>query len=362
MILDTLLERKCPCCSGAVRFDTGSQKLKCPYCDTEFDIEAAAQNDVNADIPEVEQIEWNSDNNEWAVGETEGMKVYGCNSCGGEIVADETTGATSCPYCGNPVVMKGQFDGALRPNLVIPFKYDKKAAKEALRKHIATKKFVPAAFKDENHLDEIKGVYVPHWLFTCDAQTGINYKAQKVRTWADNNYTYTETSHFNVFRGGSMSFDNIPVDGSTKMPDDLMESIEPFNINEAVDFNTAYLAGYLADKYDVDADASINRANERIRSSAADAFRDTVQGYTSVVTENMNLNIANGTYRYALYPVWILNTNWNGKRYTFAMNGQTGKFVGDIPTDNKKINKLSLIYGAALGVAIYAVRWLIELL
>ncbi len=362
MILDTLLERKCPCCGGAVRFDTGSQKLKCPYCDTEFDIEAAAQNDVNADIPEVEQIEWNSDNNKWAAGETDGMKVYGCNSCGGEIVADETTAATSCPYCGNPVVMKGQFEGALRPNLVIPFKYDKKAAKEALKKHIATKKFVPAAFKDENHLDEIKGVYVPHWLFTCDAQTGINYKAEKIRTWADNNYTYTETSHFNVFRSGNLSFDNVPVDGSTKMPDDLMESIEPFNINEAVDFNTAYLAGYLADKYDVDADTSIHRANERIRNSTADAFRDTVQGYTNVSTENINLNIANGIYRYALYPVWILNTNWNGKKYTFAMNGQTGKFVGDIPTDNKKINKLSLIYGAALGVAIYAVRWLIELL
>ncbi len=362
MILDTLLERKCPCCGGAVRFDTGSQKLKCPYCDTEFDIEATAQCDVNAELPEVEQIEWNSDNNEWAAGETDGMKVYGCNSCGGEIVADETTGATSCPYCGNPVIMKGQFSGALRPNLVIPFKYDKKAAKEALKKHIATKKFVPAAFKDENHLDEIKGVYVPHWLFTCDAQTGINYKAQRVRSWSDNNYIYTETSHFNVFRGGNLSFDNIPVDGSTKMPDDLMESIEPFNINEAVDFNTAYLAGYLADKYDVDADTSIARANDRIRNSAADSFRDTVQGYTSVVTENMNLNIANGTYRYALYPVWILNTNWNGKKYTFAMNGQTGKFVGDIPTDNKKINKLSLLWGAGLGIAIYAIRWLIELL
>ncbi len=362
MNLDTLLERKCPCCDGAVRFDTSSQKLKCPYCDTEFDIEATGQTDVNTDSSEVEQIEWTSDNNEWAEGETDGMKIYGCNSCGGEIVADDTTGATSCPYCGNPVVMKGQFEGLLRPDLVIPFKYDKKAAKESLKKHILSKKFVPDAFKDENHLDEIKGIYVPHWLFTCDAQTGINYKAQRVRTWSDANYIYTETSHFSLFRGGSLSFDNIPVDGSTKMPDDLMESIEPFDLNESVDFNTAYLAGFLADKYDVDVDSSINRANDRIRNSAADAFRDTVQGYTSVVTENMHLNIANGNYKYALYPVWILKTKWNGNDYIFAMNGQTGKFVGDIPTDNKKINKLSLLIGTGLGIAIYAARWLIELL
>ena len=146
------------------------------------------------------------------------------------------------------------------------------------------------------------------------------------------------------------------------MPDDLMESIEPFNMNDAVAFNTAYLAGYLADKYDVDSETSIVRANERVRSSAQEAFGETVENYTSVVAENVNLNIANGSCRYALYPVWILNTNWNGNNYIFAMNGQTGKFVGDIPTDNNTIKKLSLLIGAGVGVAIYALRWLIELL
>ena len=358
----TLMEQKCPCCGGAVKFDTGSQKLKCPFCDTEFDIDTMPQGMDNAGSATVEQIEWNSDNNEWAAGETEGMKVYGCNSCGGEIVADETTGATSCPYCGNPVVMKGQFEGALRPNLVIPFKYDKKAAKEALKKHIATKKFVPKAFKDENHLDEIKGVYVPHWLFSCDASAEVSYVAEKTRRWEDKNYRYTEISEFDVYRSGNLSFDNVPVDGSTKMPDDLMESIEPFNINDAVDFNTAYLAGYLADKYDVGVEESMNRANERIRQSAIDALEDTVEGYESVTSLGANMSVMNGIYKYALYPVWILKTNWNGKEYTFAMNGQTGKFVGDIPSDNALIRKLGLLIGVGVGAAAYGILWLMSLL
>ncbi len=358
----TLMEQKCPCCGGAVRFDTSSQKLKCPYCDTEFDIDAMPQGMDNSDSATVEQIEWISDNNEWAAGETDGMKVYGCNSCGGEIVADETTGATSCPYCGNPVVMKGQFEGALRPNLVIPFKYDKKAAKEALKKHIAGKKFVPKPFKDENHLDEIKGVYVPHWLFTCDAFAEINGVAEKFRYWEDKNYKYTEVSEFDVFRSGKLSFDNVPVDGSTKMPDELMESIEPFNINEAVDFNTAYLAGYIADKYDVGVEESMNRANERIRQSAINAFEDTVEGYNSYTTTGAKMTVMNGMYKYALYPVWILKTSWNGKDYTFAMNGQTGKFVGNIPTDSALIKKLSLLIGTGVGVAAYALFWLSTLL
>lgn len=353
--MPTISEQKCPCCGGGVQFDTGTQKLKCPYCETEFEI-----NELQQNVEGVENsVNWSSQDNQWESGETDGMNVYSCQSCGGEIIADGTTGASKCPYCDNPVVMKGQFSGALRPDLVIPFKLDKKTAKEALKKHIGTKKFVPKSFLDNNRIEEIKGVYVPHWLFTCDAVADATFKATKVRTWSDNNYTYKETSYYDVYRSGNISFDNVPVDGSTKMPDDLMESVEPFDLSQAVDFNTAYLAGYLADKYDVTAEESMNRANERIKVSVGDALQGTVNGYNSVDSRNVNLNIANGFYKYALYPVWILNTSWNGNKYTFAMNGQTGKFVGNIPTDKKAVVKASLLLGAGLSAVFCGLSFLL---
>ena len=353
----TLTEQKCPCCGGAVEFNTGAQRLKCPFCDTEFDITAMPQETAN----EAEAVNWNGQGSQWGAGEADRINVYFCNSCGGEIVADATTGATSCPYCGNQVVMKGQFSGALRPDIVIPFKLDKKAAKAALKKHISTKKFVPKAFLSDNRLEEIKGVYVPHWLFTCDATGDATYKAEKIRKWSDANYDYTETSYFDVYRSGNMGFDNIPVDGSTKMPDDLMESVEPFDISQAVDFNTAYLAGYLADKYDVSAEECMPRANERIKQSIDDAFKETVKGYDSVQSQNVNMNVVNGLYKYALYPVWILNTSWNGNKYTFAMNGQTGKFVGNIPTDKKAVALASFLLGTGIGALVYGLMWLAQL-
>lgn len=117
-------------------------------------------------------------------------------------------------------------------------------------------------------------------------------------------------------------------DGSSKMADDLMESIEPYNFSEAVDFQTAYLVGYLADKYDVTAEQSVDRANDRVKKSTEDAFASTVQGYASVTTESSNIQLRGGKAQYALYPVWLLNTSWNGNRYTFAMNGQTGQVCG----------------------------------
>ena len=361
--MSVLQEYKCPCCGGAIEFNSKSQKMKCPYCDTEFDVETLKGYDAALKNDAEDNMEWEtSAGSEWESGETDGLKTYVCKSCGGEIVGDETTGATSCPFCGNPVVMMGQFSGALKPDIIVPFKLDKKAAKEGLQKHLSGKRLLPKIFKNQNHIDEIKGIYVPFWLFDADADARVRYRATSVRMWEDDEYNYTETSYFDVHRSGSVGFENVPVDGSSKMPDDLMESIEPFNINDAVDFQTAYLAGYLADKYDVTADESIDRANERIKRSTEETFASTVTGYNTVTTENSSINLLNGKAKYALYPVWILNTTWKDKKFTFAMNGQTGKFVGDLPVDKAAAAKWFAGIAVGAGVLTYVIPIILRLL
>ena len=332
-----LQEFKCPCCGGAVEFNSKLQKMKCPYCDTEYDMETVKEV-MNEETEEAsDQMEWNTTaGSAWQNGEAGDLVSYICKSCGGEIVCDRTTAATACPYCDNPVVMQEHFAGMLRPDCVIPFKLDKKAAKEAYQNHLKGKVLLPGAFKDKNHIDEIKGVYVPFWLFDAEAEAKVRYRATRVRTWSDSNYEYTETRYYRVLREGNLGFEHVPVDGSTKMADDLMESIEPFDFSEAVDFQTAYLSGFLADRYDVDAEQSIERANERIKKSTESAFADTVHGYSSVIPEVSSVHLSEGRSKYALYPVWLLNTTYQNEKYTFAMNGQTGKFVGNLPVDKKK--------------------------
>ena len=358
-----LQEFKCPCCDGAIEFDSRLQKMKCPYCDSEFEMETLQAYDAELNSIPQDDMTWEtSAGAQWQAGEEDGLRVYCCNTCGGEIVADETTGATECPFCGNPVIMTGQFTGSLKPDLVIPFMYDKKAAITALENHYKGKVLLPKVFKDQNHIKEVKGLYVPVWLFDTDADAHVRYKASRTRTWSDSRYYYTETSHYSVTRAGGIGFENVPVDGSTKMDDTLMESIEPFDINGAVDFQTAYLSGFLADKYDVDAEASIGRANDRIRQSTQDAFNATVSGYTTVVPVSTNIRLNNGRARYALYPVWILNTVWNGQKFTFAMNGQTGKIAGNLPMDKGAFRKWLFGIAGAVGAAIFALSYLFWLL
>lgn len=358
-----LQEFKCPCCDGAIEFDAGAQKMKCPYCDSEFEIETLQAYDAELNDPRQENMAWDTAaGTQWKEGETEGLRVYCCNTCGGEIVADETTGATECPFCSNPVIMTGQFAGDLKPDLVIPFKIDKKAAIAALQNHYKGKLLLPKVFKDQNHIQEVKGLYVPVWLFDTDADAHVRYRASRIRTWSDSEYRYTETRYYSVTRAGDIGFENVPVDGSTKMEDALMESLEPFHIADAVDFQTAYLSGYLADKYDVDSDSSIERANQRIRKSTEDAFASTVTGYTSVVPVSSNICLNNGCAKYALYPVWILNTVWNGQKFTFGINGQTGKIAGDLPMDKRAFWTWLLGVSGAVSAAVFALSYLLWML
>lgn len=343
---------KCPSCGGTVEFDSKSQKMKCPYCDTEFEIEQFSGSDDQDDQKK----------QGWKKEETEGMKVYVCESCGGEIIADEKLGASDCPFCGNKIVFKENFQGDLRPEFVIPFQLDKKDAKQAYLSHLKGKAFLPKVFREENHIDEIKGIYVPFWLYDVDVNAEASYSGQKTRSWIAGDTQYVEQSHYKVTRRGNMSFTHIPADGSKTMADELMESIEPYDFKQAVPFETAYLAGYLADRYDVGPQECEERIKERASRCTQENLRNTVKGYDSVSARNQICDFQKFEYHYALYPVWILNTTWKNKNYIFAMNGQTGKLVGDLPADFSAFWKFVGVGSVLSGIVIYALLWLFTLI
>ena len=356
-----LQEFKCPSCDGAIEFDSSLQKLKCPYCDTEFEVEALQELGEALREEQPSDFTWETEpDGQWTDAETENLRTFVCNSCGGQIIGDANTAATRCPYCDNPVVMSGQFVGDLRPDIVVPFKLDKNQAKESFSRHLLKKPLLPKLFKSQNRIESIQGMYVPFWLFDTDVDADVRYKATRVTSWSDSNYTYTRTSFYKLLRSGGLSFTDVPVDGSVKMQDDLMESIEPFDLSQGVDFQTAYLAGYLADKFDVTADTCKNRANDRIRKSTEDAFASTAIGYATVIPEHTNIRLSGGRVRYALLPTWILTTRYQDKLYTFAMNGQTGKFVGNLPIDWKLFWTYLLSIGLGSGALISLIACLIR--
>ena len=359
---NTTVSYKCPHCTAPLSFQPGHEKITCEYCGTEYEAAAiqelfAREQELAARAAESENVQWDTSGvgGEWSAEEAGGLQKFTCSSCGAELVCDENTLATECCYCGNPTMLPSRFDGMLKPDYVIPFKKTKAEAVAALKEFYKGKILLPAAFTANNRVEDIQPMYVPFWLFDATVSATATFRAESDKVYDTPRETVTETSFYSCERTGHMGFGRIPVDGSQKMDDSYMESIEPFDYNDIVEFNAGYLAGYLADRYDVSAEESVSRADKRIETSAAGVLQGTVTGYHRVALENSVVSKEEGKVSYALAPVWILTTRYEGKPYTFMMNGQTGKMVGHLPYDKKK----SWLYSGGVALVLVPVLYFV---
>ena len=403
----------CPNCGGPLRFDGKLGRLKCDYCESTFTVEevqkiyaaknekaeeagiAAQQEDhhtvtgadfyteadinvdqAHTDIPGGDSaaayaqpshhqaahhqaaagtaLEAEPENPAGVWGKDEAnIRTYSCTTCGAELICDATTAAVSCPYCGNPTIIPAQFSGVQRPDYVIPFVFEKNEAIEKLKGYYKGKKLLPRSFLSSNHLEEIKGVYVPFWLFNGTVDGEMRFEGLRSQITREGDWQVTRTQHFDVQRAATLQFDKIPVDASSRMSDALMDSIEPFDYNALRPFALEYLPGFLANKYDVEIKDCEERAQQRAVNSAVQAIQNTVTNYDSVRETGRNMRINPERTEYALMPVWLLHTKWNNKDFMFAMNGQTARMIGDLPVSTGKLWGYILGIGAIVAMLLF---------
>lgn len=332
-----VIEYKCPCCGAGLSFRGNSQQLKCEYCDNSFDLETVRAFNASQAQQTTEELRWESQPSaQWNQAEKEELHTFQCPSCGGELLTEATTAATFCPYCDNPTILPGRLSGGLKPDAIIPFRTSKQDAKEAFLKLCKGKLLLPGLFTQEQRIEKITGMYVPFWLYDCRGKFDGDYQATRIRTWSDANYNYTKTEHYLLRRGARADFQGIPMDGSSKLEDAFMESIEPFDDSQLCGFDMGYLSGFLADKYDVSSEQGEDRIRQRVGSAIDEQLQSSFLGYSSVVPTSRQMKIDLTKVRYALMPVWVLNTRYRGKLYTFMMNGQTGRMTGSFPISPQK--------------------------
>lgn len=318
--MNSALDHKCPNCDAVLKFNPKDQNWKCEYCRSEFNLE-----ELNTyEDKHKEEIK------------TSEIDLYSCPNCGAEIIADSNVTTTSCVYCKNTAILKNRFDGSFNPDYLIPFRNTKEDAIEAFKKLTKGKILMPKEFKSLKNIKEMSGIYIPFWLYDYDANGVIEADCKRITSWRSGNYRYTKTDTFLALRGGNMSFSNVPVDGSKKFSNDIMNSIEPFDYNDLKKFNISYLSGFLSEKYDVDKNIAIEDGIARAKNSFVEQMRKDIVGYNTVIPIKDSINLNNTNSKYVLLPVWLLNIKYKDKIYPFAMNDQTGKLIGDIPIDYKK--------------------------
>ena len=345
--MNSAIDHKCPNCDAVLKFNPHGGNWKCEYCRGEFNLEQLKD----------ESKTKKEDKTVVARQNEEGLDVYTCNNCGASIIVDPNVSTTSCVYCKNTAILKDKLHGEFNPNYVIPFKHTKEDAINAFKKLGKGRILMPKEFNIKKNIKEISGIYIPFWLFDFMATGEMNADCKRITSWRSGNYRYTKTDTYLATRGGNMNFSNIPVDGSKRFPNDVMNSIEPFDYNDLKDFNYSYLSGFLSEKYDMTSDEVITEANLRAKNTFVDEMKKDIRGYNTVIPTTNSINLNNTKKEYVLLPVWMLNVKYKDKIHTIAMNGQTGKMVGNIPIDTKKAILIWLLSFVITFLTIFALYY-----
>ena len=347
----SIVDFKCPSCGAKLPFSGKTGEMTCEYCDASFSVEEIKAIAEEEAASAGSDMSWESSTPDVIKGEDGKISGYLCKNCGAEMVADENTAATECPYCGNFSIIPTAFEGAYKPDLVIPFAVDKQAAKDKLKDFVKGKKLLPSEFTQGNRIDKITGVYVPFWLYKCHASGSVTFEGVKSKRWEDSEYEYVKKDHYNIVRSGDMDFEGIPVDASKEMDDATMDSIEPFDLSKAVEYDPMYFSGYLSSRYDVEEKDCRPRADERVINTFRNKMRDEVNNYEEVSEKSKNIRLSNASAKYAMLPVWLMTTRYDNKTYSYGINGQTGKMVGSLPVDKGKY-MMHLIIAIVLSLAV----------
>lgn len=323
-------------------FDSVTGHLACPSCGREDNIDTF-------DDDYIEQAF-----------EAEDAVEYHCQSCGANVLTDPETTATTCSFCGSNVVIGDRLVGKLAPKKVIPFTINKDEAMQTFKKWCKNGRFTPKGFMTANRVKNITGIYIPFWIYDLNSRAKIDAVGTKVRTYTRGDYIYTETKFFDIHRDIELAYHQVPVDASIKMDDKLMDTLEPYHYEDLKKFKTPYLAGYLAEKYDLDAKALFPRIKSKIAPYVNTYMRGTMAQYNTITNKSEDVDMLKQKSEYVLFPIWMVYYDYDNQEHTFAMNGQTGKVVGKPPISQKKIWLWRLGIASGSFVAIKIISFLVS--
>ena len=308
---------KCPTCGSNITFEPELGSMLCRNCGNIYSPDTM-ESRGSFGISKEHDYMGDSD----ISGDDKKRHEIVCNSCGATLIADENTMSTMCPFCGSPALITRRMTREFKPDYIIPFKIDKDEAKAISKKWLETRKYVPWGFRTKCRLKNMTALYVPAWLLDCVVHSEQGGTGRKGRI------------PFEVNAKMSYNVKGVPFDASIKIANKLIEAIEPYDYKDMVRFESKYLQGFYADKYDQVPTDITNRIVKRIDKFSRNEIGLIANNYSSFeVRPEKNLTwMSDVSVKYCLLPVWFMTVEFEGSQYQFAINGQTGEASGQVPT------------------------------
>jgi len=342
----TTIIEKCDSCGSDMEFDPEKTCLKCNHCGATKSIGGTPASEIFFDGG-VED-----DNSNWA----SGLTTYRCDNCGATTTFEGYDIAPKCPFCSATNVVKEEDLPGMKPNAILPFTRTKQQAVDSCLKWIKRKKLAPNKLRKNFTVNKMEGVYLPCFTFDsrvhCYYTARLGYRKTKVVVRDGKRFTETYTEWQIVSGKINKNYDDLLIEAADQINQKELDKIMPFDTYNSTSFDTQFLAGFKATRYNRSLNSCWNTAKAIIDD---DIKRDIVSRHHADEVGYINLNTFHNdtSYKYVLVPVYMCNYIYKGKKFGFLVNGRTGKVGGKIPYSPWKIT--GIVFAVLAVIAIIAV-------
>ncbi len=332
---------KCPACGAKMVFSPEKQQLECPYCGCTQEV-----NFTKTSSEIALEYMFAQKNDEWG----QETHVFRCNNCGAKEVIRSTEISKACPFCGTTNVTQASDLSGMRPNGVVPFAIDVKAASDRVVAWAKKKFFAPRAFKKSVKPEKLTGLYVP--AFTFDANTFSTYQGRLGKYYSrtvrsgGKTKTVRELRYFTVSGNLNLRFDDVLVQAGERITQRDLDKLSPFDTNASKEYSSEYLHGYSAQGNEKSGEQCWEEAKgmicEAVKQRILSQYDYDVVDYLTPQTSCSDV-----TFKYVLLPLYVGHCNFKQKLYNFFVNGKNGNVTGKTP-----VSALKVTIAVLLGVLI----------
>ena len=338
------MSHKFPCisCGAFLVFTPGSQKLTCPYCDSENEIpqdeqKSVEENDFYATLKNLEEKP--------PADAVETINELDCTACAASFSVGEHDTAGECPYCATPFVNQSHQEVCLKPQALLPFKLQKEEAAKELSQWIDSRWFAPSDLTQISRQGKTNGIYLSHWTYDTLAITEYS-GSRGEHYYVTESYTDSEgkrrtrqvrkTRWWPAYGTVSNNFDDILIVANDSLPRKYTKELEPWDLPALVPYSPEYLAGFTSEKYHVGLFEGFQMAQEESESEIKQTIRYDIGGDEQRI-HNHFTDWQNITFKYILLPVWVSSFRYRDKVYNIVINARTGEVQGERPYSIMKI-------------------------
>lgn len=358
---------KCIHCGAQLRFEPWKQKLVCDACGSSYfpvDYRDQMASRLNMAPEDFDQIS---------------LSVCTCPGCGAQIITSAAELVRTCVYCGTEITVADRLPDRFHPDWIVPFRLTQEEAERKFEDTVRNNRLAPYRFRKQLQLKKMQGLYVPVWLYSASVHGSIRCRGiyrKKLSGFLKGGIYFN--SQFNtagtIYEEAQLNYHAVCENGLKEMDDRLVETVGPFDFENAAAFQSAYLAGFSAQRVDIDEDTMNADAEERLRASVREeltthAWQNVYRNFSEKELKGINrrwdtrasakelahtsgfqYEVTEKSVSLGLIPVWLMYTQYHGKQYVFAVNGENGKTAGNIPVSPLRAAAAALSWEAVLDL------------